>query len=105
MKVHGYLRIEGGPEGLVEEDAVKCNHCQAIGFISRGKVTWPNLPAPQDQFTCKQCYEPICARCAKRSCRHFEKWLEQMEKGAGVITARLAQIEELAYKAARALGL
>lgn len=103
---HGYLRIEGGPEGLVEEDTVKCNHCQKIGFVSRGKVSWPQLsPAPQDQFTCRQCYEPICPSCANRSCRHFEKWLEKMERGSGVVRARLEQLEELARKAAKAIGL
>jgi hypothetical protein len=103
---HGYLRIEGGPEGLVEEDTVKCNHCQNTGFASRGKVSWPSLsPAPQDHFTCKQCYDEICPRCSNLPCRHFEKWLEKMEKNAGVITSRLTQFEELAYKAARALGV
>ncbi len=92
---HGYLRIDGGPEGLVEEDTAKCNHCQRIVSIHRGR----------DQFTCKQCYEPICPSCANHPCRHYEKWLEKMERGAGVVRVRLEQLEELAQKAARALGL
>jgi hypothetical protein len=103
---HGYLRIEGGPEGLVEEDTVKCNHCQATGFASRGKVSWPHLsPAPQDHFTCKQCFEPICASCANRSCRHFEKWLEAVEKQNGMVRSRLDRMQELAHKALQAVGL
>lgn len=86
MRSHGYLRVEGGPEGLVEEDAVKCNHCQKIGFISRGKVSWPQIdPEPQDHYMCRQCYEPICPACANLPCRHFEKWLEMMERNAGVL--------------------
>lgn len=103
---HGYLRIEGGPEGLVEEDTVKCNHCQKIGYAVMNMVSWPQLsPVLQDHFTCRQCYSPICAGCANLPCRHFEKWLEKMERGSGIIASRLAQLEELAYKAARALGL
>ena|SRR5215467_16000536 len=99
---HGYHRIEGGPEGLIQEDTVKCNHHQAIGFVqSNGLVLWPQIsPVPQEQFTCRQCYEPICPRCANLPCRHFEKWLERVERTAAMRRVHLEQMEELAYRAA-----
>lgn len=106
LSPHGYFRIEGGPEGLIEEDTVKCQHCQKIGFVQRGKVLWPQIhPQPQDQFTCRQCYAPICPSCANKPCRHFEKWLEGMEAKSGLIRSNFERLQELAYKAGRALGL
>lgn len=97
---HGYNRIDGGPEGRIEEDTVKCNHCQAIGFIQSDKsALWPQFAqAPQEQFTCRQCYEPICPRCANLPCRHFEKWLEKVESKAGLYRLILERMEERAYK-------
>lgn len=107
LRPHGYSRLEGGPEGLVEEDTVRCVHCQKIGFVQRaGKVLWPQIhPLPQDQYTCRQCYSPICPSCANSPCRHFEKWLEAMESKSGLVRSRLDQLAELAHRAAKALGL
>ena len=107
LRPHGYNRIEGGPEGLVEEDTVKCVHCQKIGFVqSGGKVLWPQIIGqPQDQYTCRMCYAPICPACANRPCNHFEKWLEKMERNGGVVRSRLDRLAEMADRALRAVGL
>jgi hypothetical protein len=102
---HGYCRIEGGPEGLVEEDTVKCNHHQAIGFVQPGgKILWPQLsPVPQEMFTCRQCYEPICPSCANKPCRHFEKWLEAVEAKAGMVALNRERLAEEAWRAQKSL--
>jgi hypothetical protein len=100
LRPHGYSRIEGGPEGLVEEDTIKCQHCQQIGFVQRrGMVLWPQLsPAPQEMFTCRQCYVPICPSCANKPCRHFEKWLEAVERRAGMVAINRERMEERAWR-------
>lgn len=100
LRPHGYSRIEGGPEGLVEEDTIKCLHCQRIGFVQRrGMVLWPQLhPQPQEMFTCRQCYSPICSSCANLPCRHFEKWLEAVEARNGMVRLNLEKMEEMAYR-------
>jgi hypothetical protein len=85
---HGYSRIEGGAEGLVEEDTVRCQHCQKVGFVQFGSLTvlWPKIsPVPLDFFTCKMCYEAICPICANLPCDHFEKKLERIERNAGIV--------------------
>ena len=106
LRPHGYNRIEGGPEGLVEEDTVKCNHHQAIGFVQPGgKVLWPQIsPVPQEQFTCKQCYMPICPSCANFPCRHFEKWLETVERKGEALRDRLLEMRDIADKGQRFIG-
>lgn len=103
IRAHGYSRIEGGPEGLLEEDTIKCLHCQMVGFVQRrGMVLWPRLhPGPQEMFTCRQCYSPICPRCANLPCRHFEKWLEAVEAKNGLRRLTLEKMEEMAHRASR----
>jgi hypothetical protein len=100
MRTHGYSRIEGGPEGLIGEDTIKCQHCQRIGFVQRrGMVLWPQLSSvAQEQYTCRQCYVPICPSCANKPCRHFEKWLEQVEASAGASRLHLERMEERAWQ-------
>jgi|HubBroStandDraft_2_1064218.scaffolds.fasta_scaffold387015_1 hypothetical protein len=107
LRPHGYNRIEGGPEGLIEEDTVRCVHNQEIGFVQPGGlILWPQFsPIPQEQYTCRQCYSPICPGCANKPCRHFEKWLERMESKSGAIRSNLDRLAEIADKAARMLGL
>lgn len=103
---YGYLRIEGGPEGLVEENTIKCVHCQLIGYIQGRQVYWPKITEKrQDFFTCRMCYSDICPTCANKPCRHFEKWLEAVEKKGSIYYSRLEKLQDLAYKAARASGL
>ena len=64
------------------------------------KVLWPQIhPLPQDQYTCRQCYSPICPSCANRPCRHFEKWLEAIEGRAGLWRSTLERLAELAQMA------
>jgi hypothetical protein len=100
LRPHGYNRIEGGPEGLIEEDTIRCQHCQRIGFAQRrGMVLWPQLsPTPQEMFTCRQCYVPICPACANKPCRHFEKWLEAVERRAGMVAINRERMEERAWR-------
>jgi hypothetical protein len=106
LRPHGYSRIEGGPDGLIEEDTVRCQHCQRIGFVQRrGMVLWPQLsPAAQEMFTCRQCYVPICPSCANKPCRHFEKWLEQVEAKAGMVALNRERLAEQAWRAEKSLG-
>ncbi|HEY1410779.1 MAG TPA: hypothetical protein VGF36_01500 [Rhodopila sp.] len=100
-KPHGYNRIQGGPEGLVEENTVRCQHCQKIGFVQPGwnTVLWPQIsPVPLDFYTCRQCHDAICPSCANKPCRHFEKWLEQVEAQNGLRRINLERMEERAYQ-------
>ena len=109
LRPHGYNRIEGGPEGLLEEDTVKCNHRQHIGFVQPGgRIFWPHITTlpqgittgvvPRDytfeQFTCRQCYAPICPYCANLPCMHFEKWLEEVERKGEALHDRLLEMQE-----------
>lgn len=120
LRPHGYCRIDGGLEGLIEEDTIKCQHCQKIGFMQMGgRVFWPQITPPtpgattarvprgstHEQYMCRQCYDPICPSCANKPCRHFEKWLEKVEAQGGMIRLNRERLQELAYKAARAIGL
>jgi hypothetical protein len=110
-KPHGYHRVFSlDSDRAIEEDTVKCNHHQAIGFVQpNGMILWPTLretyghnsgqPIPQEQYTCRLCYEPICPRCANLPCRHYEKWLEEVEGKAGMVALNRERLEELAYRA------
>jgi hypothetical protein len=101
LRPHGYVRIFSlDSDRAIEEDSVKCNHHQAIGFVQpSGLVLWPQIsPAPQEQYTCRLCYKPICPRCANLPCRHYEKWLEKVEAGNGLRRLNLERMEERAWQ-------
>lgn len=120
---HGYVKVFSlDSDRCEEEDTVRCNHHQAIGFVQpSGLVLWPGLhetcrqikhvdsvtgavswrrhPMPQEQYTCRLCYQPICPRCANLPCRHFEAWLSEVEATAGLRRLTLEQMEEQAHRA------
>jgi hypothetical protein len=107
LRPHGYVRIFSlDSDRVEEEDAVKCNHHQAVGFVQPGgQILWPMLketwrngrPVPQEQYTCRLCYQPICPRCANLPCRHYEKWLEAVERRAGMVAINRERMEERAW--------
>ena len=77
----GYLRVSG-PDGTVERDGFRCNHCQRAVIVKPDK----GCDSPKMRLDrCGACYATICAPCAKKlaaegKCRHFEEKLEAVER-------------------------
>lgn len=81
-----YLRVSG-PDGTVERDGFRCNHCQTAILVKPDKgCTSPRMRLDR----CSMCHSTICRNCngllAKTlTCSHFEKRLEAIERRASFL--------------------
>lgn len=78
---YGYETIIEPGKATLEADTFTCCHCNGIVSVR------PFAPASEAGGWCARCAKPICGPCAdKGTCRPFEKWLDEVEKKARIVT-------------------